>query len=151
MGYRDDKPTRFHDIVEVEKANANANAAIMYSGKNPALAEWFLDKIKFQYEASRSEYQTQVVAGATKATLQSISGRMRQIEHIHANCAEHIMSSWQLPTDDEANLQLLQDLRKKASGKDASAIDFLIHSLGGEVSQNSLDEWYGVHTFILGL
>ncbi len=39
MGYRDDKPTRFHDIIEVANANANANAAIMYSGKNPALAE----------------------------------------------------------------------------------------------------------------
>ena len=40
MGYRDDKPEgRFHDIVEVANAKANASAAIMYSGKNPALAE----------------------------------------------------------------------------------------------------------------
>lgn len=65
---------------------------------------------------------------------------MREIEHIHANCAAQIMASWQLPTDDEANLQLLQDLRKKAKGKEASAIDFLIHSLGGNVNQSSLED-----------
>ena len=54
-----------------------------------------------------------------------------------------------MPTDDEANLQLLQDLRKKARGKDASAIDFMIHSLGGDINQAAIDEWYGVHEFIL--
>ena len=98
---------------------------------------------------ARKEYSTQIAAGATKATLKSISGRLKQIEHIHANCAAEIMSSWQLPTNDEANLRLLQDLRKKARGKDASAIDFLIHSLGGEVNQAAINQWYGAHTFIL--
>lgn len=40
MGYRDDKPEgRFHDIIEVEKASMNADAAILYSANNPTLAE----------------------------------------------------------------------------------------------------------------
>lgn len=39
LGFRDDKPTRFHDIIEVKKAQMNADAALLYKASNPALAE----------------------------------------------------------------------------------------------------------------
>jgi hypothetical protein len=48
MGYRNDKETRFHDIIEVDKAINAENAISLYSASNPALAESLMGLIKFQ-------------------------------------------------------------------------------------------------------
>ena len=152
MGFRDDKESRFHDIVEVGKAQSAANAAILYSGTNPALAEALMGMIKFQWECGRKEYEAHLQAGASEATLKSLSGRNKVIEHIHRNCYEEIVSSWEPLTIEETNEQLLEDLRKKASPDEAKKIDLLLDSIEGRAAQNpTLEEWLNANQFTLHL
>lgn len=151
MGFRDDKDTRFHDILEVSRAQMNANAAILYSASNPALAEYFMGLIEFQHEVGRKEYEAHVQAGSTEATLKSISGRNKVIEHIHRNCYEEIVSSWEPLTVEQANEELLEDLRDKSKSKqEQQQIDLLIDSINGRAAQNStLEEWLNANHFML--
>lgn len=96
----------------------------------------------------RMEYQTAIRTGATESTLKSIHARTTYIDHIHANCAAEIESSWQLPTDEQAMADLLRSLERKAKGKEKDGINFLLASMG-ELDESKTDEWFGVHTYIL--
>lgn len=148
LGYvGEDRPTRFHDIVEVEKANIMTNAAVLKGASNPGLAEWFMNLIDFSNEVGRKELNYHKSLGSLNADVKSISSKNRLIEHIHANCYDDIVSSWELPTDETANIELLERFKQRYP-KEADNIDILIKA----VSRNeSLEDFFGVHTFYLNL
>lgn len=68
-------------------------------------------------------------SGSAVETVRSVSGAIKQIEHIHNKCAQEIKASWQLPSDKAAQVQILQDLKQDNPGH-ASEIDLLISALG---------------------
>ena len=61
------------------------------------------------------------------------------------------MASWQLPTDDEVNEKMIDDIIKANAGKaDVKNAKFLKSLITGEAQDNT-DDFFGFHTFYLNL
>ena len=133
MGYRDDKPTRFHDIIRLKKCRGYADSAALYAANNPSLAEYFLNLIGIEDEVGRKEYNYAVLGSASAADVHSIEATNQQIAHIHKACAEEIKSSWKPLDTDEANLKLLDDM-KIEHPRDKEFIELLQASITGKAA-----------------
>ena len=89
--------------------------------------------------------------GATDAEIEIINNTNDEINYIHQKYNEEIRSHWKLPTDEKANIEILEDL-KKANPSNAKEIDLILSAMKGTRPQEIVnDEWLGVHEFFLNM
>lgn len=82
-----------HEILGLAKSQTYANAAKQADSK--ALAEYFLDRVRFDSDFRQSHFieAESYSAQVSKSNLKL----MRQIDHLHENCSQEIRSKWAEP------------------------------------------------------
>lgn len=113
-----------HEVLGLAKAGIYASAARRADSK--ALAEYFLDAIRFdsdfrrKFAYSTDRYSVSVDKGD--------SSLVRQIDHIHENCSREVRSKWADPrlTDEEAADALFADRLEKELAKIGGRVDVAI-------------------------
>lgn len=104
-----------HEILGLAKSQTYASAAKQADSK--ALAEYFLDRVRFdsdfrtKYSITTGDYSMNVS--------KSDSNIARQIDHIHENCSREIRDKWDTPqlTDGEVTDALYADRIEKELAK----------------------------------
>lgn len=104
-----------HDILGLAKSQAYASAARQADSK--ALAEYFLDRVRFD-----SDFRTKYSIDASNYNMsvsKSDSNIARQIDHIHENCSQEIRGKWAKPqlSDEEVADALYADRIEKELAK----------------------------------
>lgn len=104
-----------HEILGIVKSKLYASLAKRASSK--ALAEHFLNMVRFESDFRQSHF---IEAENYSAKVsKSNSKLMRQVDHIHENCAQEIRSKWDAPqlTDEEVADMLYADKIEKELAK----------------------------------
>lgn len=104
-----------HDILGLAKTEMNARFAASVDSK--ALAEYFLDRVRFDSDFRRSHFIS--TKNYSMNVSKSDSSVMHQIDHIHENCAQEIRGNWTEPqlSDEEVVGALYADKIEKELAK----------------------------------
>lgn len=113
-----------HEILGLAKSQTYANAAKQTDSK--ALAEYFLNMVRFDSDFRQSHFIE--VENFSAKVSKSDSKMMRQIDHIHENCAQEIRDKWAVPqlTDEEVANALYSDRLEKELAKIGDKVDVRI-------------------------